>query len=85
MKIDLDLYRSNVGFIRHYFSENQTESKELYIGLLATATSVPCIVIAYYIGEMYGFTPELSESIAVITKFYGYEPLEKETENVTKD
>jgi len=42
------------------------------VGLLATSTGCPCVVVAFYLGEDIGFTEELLGIISRLTKFYGY-------------
>lgn len=42
------------------------------IGLLATSTGCPCIVVAFYLGEDIGFSFELVGIINRLGNFYGY-------------
>lgn len=42
------------------------------ISLCATSTGCPCVVVAFYLGEDIGFTPEVIDAINRFVKFYGY-------------
>lgn len=42
------------------------------ISIQAQSTSCPCIIVAMWLGEEFGWPDELLHSIKVLTKFYGY-------------
>lgn len=50
------------------------------IGQLAAVTGVPCIVIAYYIGPLCNWHPDLIKSIKSLVDFYGYSEIENKPE-----
>lgn len=71
MRIDLDKYSINKEFIQRWYLESG-EPTGYAVAMMAQATLVPCIVVAYYIGEVSGWTPELLRHIEVLKTFYGY-------------
>jgi hypothetical protein len=71
MIIDLNKYLINKEIIQRWYLDKGGDPRKL-ISVLASATMVPCIVIAYYIGEIDGWSPEIRHSIDSLTKFYGY-------------
>lgn len=73
MKIDLTRYVVNKKFVQNFYRAK----KEQYdlgsaISMCATTTGCPCVVVAFYLGEDIGFTPEVIDSINRFVKFYGY-------------
>lgn len=73
MKVDLNKYIVNKKFVQSFYRQK----KSLYdvgstVGLLATSTGCPCVVVAFYLGEDIGFTEELVAIIGRLVKFYGY-------------
>lgn len=42
------------------------------LGIMANATNVPCIIIAFWIGEIEGYPDWLKKSINTLIDFYGY-------------
>lgn len=70
MKLDADMYRLNVPSIR-LITEDKTPAERLtFIGNMAIITGVPIIVVACYMGEIYGFSDELKAKIAKLMEFY---------------
>lgn len=73
MIIDLDLYAVNKRFVQEWFEKNK-ESYDLgyCISNLAIMTMCPVIVIAYWIGDLTGWPPEVITKIERLKEFYGY-------------
>jgi len=70
MKLDADAYRVNIPSIR-LMTEDKTPAERLeYIGNLAVATGVPIIIVLTYIGELYGFSPEIDAKLETLKAFY---------------
>lgn len=70
MKLDADMYRLNIPSIKLITEDKTTEERLTLIGNLAIITGVPIIVVACYIGELYGFTAELEAKISRLMEFY---------------
>lgn len=73
MRVDVDSYKLNKPFVRQWYEKHKvdyTPSKS--IAILAVSTMVPCIVIAYWIGEITNWPPEIICSIERLMLFYGY-------------
>lgn len=68
----LGKYRANVPFVINYLKNNQGKPIGGLISQIAVATMVPAVVIAHYVGELQGYTPEVKDSIERLVKFYGY-------------
>lgn len=70
MKLDADTYRVNIPTIR-VLTEDKTQAERIkLIGTIAVITHVPIIIVAHYIGEMYGVTEELKSLLNTLMKFY---------------
>lgn len=72
MTLDCDIYRINVKLIKQLADAQPAEERlqSRYIGLLALTTGVPIIIVACYLGELYGFTEELNAFIERLKAFY---------------
>jgi hypothetical protein len=71
--INLDHYRTNIPAVkRHCDGFLKEMSVDRCVTEIAISTHCPCIVIAHYVGELYGFTDEVNDVIDRLTKFYGY-------------
>lgn len=42
------------------------------ISIQAQSSSCPCIIVAMWLGEEFGWSEEILKSIQVLTDFYGY-------------
>lgn len=70
MKLDANIYRVNIPSIK-LLTEDKTPAERLkYIGNIALITGVPIIITACYVGEIYGFSPELDAQIKKLMEFY---------------
>jgi len=83
MVVDLDKYRINRRFIHEWFIDNAEGDVNAAISILAQATMCPCIVVAYFLGEVTGWTPELARHIETLRKFYGYTEIRNKPEGCT--
>lgn len=53
------------------FTKDKTEEERYEgIGMLAVATAVPVVVVCCYLGELYGFWPELKALLKRLMEFY---------------
>jgi hypothetical protein len=72
MTIDLDAYRvQKQAIVRAYKLAISKDVLEI-ICLTSPATHTANVVMAFYLAEEIGFTPELVEMITRLIKFYGY-------------
>lgn len=72
MTIDLETYSANKKFVIDWFNTKGGKDIKRTIGMMATATFVPCIVIAYWLGEETNWHPDTISSIKSLVDFYGY-------------
>lgn len=68
--LDCDLYRNQIPIIKYLTKDKNQKERIEMIGVLANATFVHVIIISCYLGEIYGFTPELYATIDRLKKFY---------------
>lgn len=68
--LDADKYRINIPDIIAFTHDKNEKERMEFMGMLAIATNVPIIIVATYIGELYGFTPELVSFIERMKLFY---------------
>jgi hypothetical protein len=71
MTIDIDLYKANKTFVISWFYGNGQDVKRT-ISMMSLALFVPCIVVAYWVGEETNWHPDAVSSIENLTAFYGY-------------
>lgn len=72
MIIDVNKYSINEKVVKEWYLENGDNKPGIAISIMANATMVPCIVVAYWIGDVSGWPPEVIKSIHALMKFYGY-------------
>ena len=70
MILNANKYRINIPKIQSLIDNKPEEKYVIYIGAIALATNVPIIVVACYVGELYGFTEELRNYISRLMQFY---------------
>jgi hypothetical protein len=80
MVADLDRYIVQKDVIQRWYLRDKGDPSKL-LSPIANATMVPCIVIAYYIGEIDGWSPEIRRSIESLMKFYGYTEIQNKPDN----
>ncbi len=82
MIVDLSHYRVNMPAVQRFCDLRLGDlGVERCMTELAITTSCPCIVIAFYIGELYGFTDEVNRIIKRLTEFYGYTEIKGRKDN----
>lgn len=73
MQLDLDTYASSSKeAIQNWYRRHNDERITDIISIQAACTHCPCIVLAFYLAEDIGFTPELVRLIDIFIKSYGY-------------
>lgn len=70
MTLDANIYRLNTKSIELLTREKTPQERMEFIGNLAIITGVPIIIVACYMGELYGFTDELNNKIKRLMDFY---------------
>lgn len=70
MTLDLNDFRIQVPYIKSWLDNKPGWKLHEEIGSLALATGVPIVAVGHYIGELYGFTPELNTKIKRDMEFY---------------
>ncbi len=69
-QLDASKYRIQLKAIE-YLTKNKTIEESLdFIGLLAINTYVHIVICGHYLGELYGYTPEILAKIRSDMKFY---------------
>jgi hypothetical protein len=81
MTEDCNKYLLNKEFIQKWYREHGNNDPRKVVSVMATATMVPCIVVAYWIGEITGWPQEIHDAIDSLTKFYGYTEVKNKPEN----
>ena len=77
MIVDADSYRVNMKEISLMFKNKKDDiERREFIGAVAVSTGVPIIVVAQYLGEIYGFTPQLDKFMDRLKHFYKITELE---------
>lgn len=70
MTLDADKYRLNVDAIKSLTKDKDDAERIEFLGVLAIATGVPIIIVAVYLGELYGFSDALNATIGRLKAFY---------------
>jgi hypothetical protein len=81
MIYDLNLYRDRMVPIVKNWIEMKGEPPITQIPELALNTSCEIIMISHYVGELYGYTPELKKYIQDLMDFYRPDGIIGETEH----
>lgn len=76
MTIDLEIYSTNKAFVVGWFNTKGGKDIKRTVSQMASATFVPCIVIAYWLGEETNWHPDAIDSIKGLIDFYGYTTIE---------
>lgn len=72
MHIDIAIYEANKRIVIDWFNTRGGKDIRRTIGMMASVTFVPCIVIAYWLGEETNWDPEAIQAIKGLIDFYGY-------------
>ena len=81
MTIDLATYDVNKTFCINWFNTKGGKDIKRSVGQLASMTFVPCIVIAYWLGEATEWHPDAISSIKSLIDFYGYTDIQNKPPN----
>lgn len=72
MIVDINKYSINEKIVKKWYVEHGEGNPSAAVSILANSTMVPCIVIAYWIGDGFGWTHDVLTTIQRLKKFYGY-------------
>lgn len=72
MTIDIGKFTASKLTILNYFEGASGGDVQKTVSMGAQITGVPCIVIAFWLGERIGWTVEILETISRLINFYGY-------------
>lgn len=72
MKVDIDTYSKSKDFVISWFHSKGMKDIDYTIGTMSPITFVPCIVIAYWLGEETKWDPLCIEAVKRLVDFYGY-------------
>ena len=72
MDIDLNKYSVNRKFIIESYHNDKKKNVSKIVAICGAVSHCPLIVLAFYLSEDIGFTPELTNMIDGLIKFYGY-------------
>jgi fatty-acid desaturase len=70
MILDANQYRVNIPAIASLLKDKTQEERVEWVAKLAIITGVPICITAVYVGELFGFTPELTAKLQVLKAFY---------------
>jgi hypothetical protein len=73
--VNLDYYKTNKQFVVDWFLGHKEMDINAIISSMAVSTSCPCIVVAYWVAEVNGYTPEVLHTIQSLKDFYGYDKI----------
>lgn len=68
--LDADKYRVNEADVFNFTKGKTHEERMQFLGMLAIATNVHIIIVATYVGEIYGFSQDLVDFINRMKLFY---------------
>lgn len=72
MTVDIEKYEASKKHVLNYFEAKGSRRIQHTISMGAQMYGVPCIVIAYWLGEYCGWPEETTNAIARLIEFYGY-------------
>lgn len=70
--IDLALYSKSKAFVQEWHLQHGRGDHLGTIAKYAGYTHIPCIVLAYWVGEVTGWPKVVVDNIESLKKFYGY-------------
>lgn len=76
MTIDIARYERNRNFVLGWFNTKGGKDINRTISMMAQATGVPCIVIAYWLGPETNWDQKVIDSIVRLKDFYGYSDIQ---------
>ena len=72
MKIDLNSYLLSKPFIQKWYLEKGGNDPKKAVSIMSSSTHIPAIVVAFYIGEVDGWSKEIMSTIKSLNNFYDY-------------
>jgi hypothetical protein len=72
MHIDISKYEASKHVVINWYEHKGGKDIKRTISMMAQATFVPCIVIAYWLGAHTNWHPDCIAAIKRLTDFYGY-------------
>lgn len=73
MKLNiLDISPEHKTYSIRWYQEKQVENLSLAVSLIANMSSVPCIIVAYWLGELLDYPESLKTTVDRLMKFYAY-------------
>ncbi len=74
MTVDLEYCgRVNKAYVFKWWKDHEGTDRSFAISILAGITTIPCITIAYWLGEANGWeSADLKDSVDTLIAFYGY-------------
>ena len=73
---DIAKYEASKQFIKNLYERNKDrEDHQTMISVFAASSHVPCIVIAYWLGELSNWHPDVVSNIKTLIESYGYEEI----------
>lgn len=80
MTLDCSKYEASRKTVENLFLSKFKDDPKRAVGMIASITFVPCIVVAYYIGPLCDWHPDLQASMKSLIDFYGYTEIENKPE-----
>ena len=85
MKVDINKYTVNKKLAQSWYLEKGYKASENAISNIAIVYMVPCIVAAYWIGEVTEWPLFIRKSIISLKKFYQYGEISNKPDNTPDD
>lgn len=81
MTVDLDLYKVSKQAAQRWYITKGHNHEQMAVSMMSLLTGAPCIVSAYWIGEVTGWPEWVKNTIDELTKFYQYKDIKNKPEN----
>lgn len=76
MREDFAKYsRERKEFVQRWTLENTHVDRSSIISIMAQSSACPCIIVAYWIGEVLDWPEDIKKSVDRLIEFYGYTEL----------
>jgi len=73
---DIAKYEASKQFVKNLYDRNEgREDLKSLISIISASSHVPCIVVAFWIGELSYWHTDVIENIEVLIKAYGYKKI----------
>lgn len=80
MIIDIEAYTASKSIVINYYEGKGGKDARRSISMGASITHCPAVVVAYWIGDHAGWTPEIIQTIKSLIDFYGYTEIQNKPE-----